>query len=75
MATILFSGSFVAADFAAFVAHRAARLDLHATILDSAADRVRVAVCGAPELVDAFELACSLGPLSCLVRDVTRGPG
>ena len=27
------------------------------------------------ELVDAFEMACSLGPYECLVLDVTRRAG
>jgi len=71
-AVILFTGDFAPDAFGAFVQHRAARLDLAATLLDSAADRIRVAVSGAPEMIDAFEMACSLGPLSCLVRDVTR---
>jgi hypothetical protein len=71
-AVILFTGDFEPDAFGAFVQHRAARLDLAAAVLDSAPHRFRVAVSGAPEMIDAFEMACSLGPLSCLVRDVTR---
>ncbi len=69
----MFTGLFEPAAFAAFVHHRAARLALTAVVLDSAPDRIRVAVSGAAEMIEAFEMACSLGPLSCLVRDVTRG--
>jgi hypothetical protein len=29
-------------------------------------------VCGSHDLVDAFEMACSLGPYECLVLDVVR---
>ena len=69
---ILFTGHFAPEAFGAFVRHRAARLNLAATILDSSLERVRVAVSGGAEMIEAFELACSLGPASCLVRDVTR---
>jgi hypothetical protein len=31
-----------------------------------------VNVSGAAELVDAFEMACSLGPYDCLVLEVAR---
>ncbi len=72
-AVIVFTGQFEPDAFAAFVHHRAARLDVTASVLDSGPDRMRVAVSGAPEMVEAFEMACSLGPLSCRVRDVTRG--
>ena len=71
-AIILFTGHFEPAAFGAFVHHRAARLDLAAAILESSAQRVRVTVSGIPEMIEAFEMACSLGPLSCLVRDVVR---
>jgi acylphosphatase len=72
-AVIVFTGQFEPDAFAAFVRHRAARLDLTASILDSAPHRIRVAVSGGPEMIEAFEIACSLGPLSCQVRDVARG--
>ena len=73
MATIVFTGAFDPADFAGFVQDRANRLNLTATLLDRGPDRIRVAVFGMPEMIEAFEMACSLGPLSCLVRDVARG--
>ncbi|RWR49448.1 hypothetical protein EOW65_09000 [Sinirhodobacter ferrireducens] len=58
--------------FAEFAAHRAARLSiaLDTIAVDATAARLRVA--GAPDLVDAFEMALSLGPADCLVREVER---
>ena len=35
---------------------------------------VTVTVEGESDLLDAFELACSLGPAGCIVRDVERRP-
>jgi hypothetical protein len=73
MATLVFTGTFDPPAFASFVQHRADRLNLTATLLDRTPDRMRVAVFGVPEMIDAFEMACSLGPLSCVVHSVTRG--
>lgn len=72
--TLIFTGAFEPDAFAEFVGHRARRLDLHAELAELGPDRVSVAVRGAPELVDAFEAACSLGPINCLVLDVVRVP-
>jgi hypothetical protein len=74
MATLVFTGAFDTGEFAIFVQDRADKLNLTATLLDRAPDRMRVAVFGVPAMIDAFEMACSLGPLSCLVRDVVRAP-
>jgi acylphosphatase len=73
--TFLFTGRFDTASFAEFARHRAARLSLDAGVSDLRPDRVRVTVSGQPDLVDAFEMACSLGPIDCLVEDVVRYPG
>ncbi len=72
---IEFSGRFASRTFRAFVDHRAARLDLDAWIEDAGPERFCVRVAGKPDLIDAFEMACSLGPLDCLVLDVTRRDG
>jgi hypothetical protein len=53
----------------------AARLSLDAGQPDLGSDRVQITVSGQPDLVDAFEMACSLGPIDCLVEDVSRYPG
>ena len=70
--TFLFSGRFNTSSFADFARHRAARLDLDAGAPDLHPDRIRITVSGQDALVDAFEVACSLGPIDCLVDDVVR---
>lgn len=72
--TFIFSGRFEPS-FADFVRHRVARLALDASAAELRSDRVRVTVSGQDDLVDAFEVACSLGPIDCLVNDVVRYPG
>jgi acylphosphatase len=69
---IVFTGQFQVESFVEFVDHRARRLQLDAVVEAAAADRIEVAVSGQRDLVDAFEMACSLGPIDCLVRDVGR---
>ncbi|MBC7735937.1 MAG: hypothetical protein H7245_01645 [Candidatus Saccharibacteria bacterium] len=60
------------ASFAEFARHRAARLSLHLDWLDQTDRLARLRVIGQADLVDAFEMALSLGPQDCLVLDVTR---
>jgi acylphosphatase len=69
---MVFLGRFRPASFTAFVRDRAARLALDATIEELGPQRITLVVAGQPGLVDAFEMACSLGPLDCLVLDVAR---
>jgi acylphosphatase len=69
---IVFSGQFNSESFVEFVNHRAHRLQLDAVVEKAAADCIEVAVSGHRDLVDAFEMACSLGPIDCLVREVER---
>jgi hypothetical protein len=73
--TFLFTGRFETASFADFARHRAARLALSAELPDLTPSKIRITVSGEPDLVDAFEMACSLGPIDCLVADVVRRPG
>jgi hypothetical protein len=73
-ATVVFHGRFRTESFLEFVRHRAERLLLRAGIEMAAQDRIEVSVIGADDLVDAFELACSLGPIDCLVLDHRRVP-
>lgn len=70
--TLVFRGRFVPESFAAFMRHRAERLSI--TIRPRGADtrRIEVEVEGERDLVDMFEMACSLGPLDCLVLEVER---
>jgi hypothetical protein len=70
--TFEFLGALPQADFAEFAAHRAARLSVAHSILAQDAGRALVRVSGPEALIDAFEMALSLGPHSCVVRDVRR---
>ncbi len=70
----LFTGRFDIGSFVAFVGHRAARLSLDARASDTGPERIRITVSGQDDLVDAFEMACSLGPIDCLVDDIRRFP-
>jgi len=71
--TIVFTGRFHPEHFAEFVTHRARRLDLETRLITSGPETIGVRVAGHPDLIDAFAMACSLGPLDCLVLDVRRG--
>ena len=69
---ISFTGHFVPPSFLEFVDRRAARLDLDVSVESAETDRVAVEISGQPDLIDAFEMACSLGPLDCIVLDCER---
>lgn len=71
-ATFTFTGRFRPASFADFARHRAGRLELSLDALEAGPGSVTTAVAGPAALIDAFEMACSLGPIDCLVLDVTR---
>lgn len=70
--TLVFIGRLRPDSFAEFARHRARRLSLEHALAAISAERVEVAVAGAPDLIDAFEMACSLGPIDCLVLDAFR---
>lgn len=72
IATFLFTGRFRPDSFREFADHRARLLDLSARWREAASDRMAVTVSGQGGFVDAFEMACSLGPIDCLVLDVER---
>ena len=71
-ARFVFTGRLRTDSFIEFARHRAARLGLSIDVAQMSAMAVTVNVSGAAELVDAFEMACSLGPYDCLVLEVTR---
>jgi hypothetical protein len=76
-ACFVFTGQLRTDSFIEFARHRAARLGLRidvGQISDQAVtvQALTVTVSGAAELVDAFEMACSLGPYDCLVLEVAR---
>ncbi|WP_245428376.1 hypothetical protein [Kumtagia ephedrae] len=67
-----FVGRLAQPGFAAFVRQRAARLELELAVHGAGSGRFTVDVSGQPDLIDAFEMACSLGPLDSLVLDCER---
>ena len=71
-AVMRFEGQLRPASFAAFAAQRAARLSLDQRMLEQTAAGATVEVRGPAALIDAFEMALSLSPADCLIRDVTR---
>ena len=71
-ARFVFTGRFRADSFIEFARHRAARLGLWIDLAQISDEAITVNVSGAAELVDAFEMACSLGPYDCLVLEVAR---
>lgn len=71
-ARIVFSGRLRTDSFIEFARHRAARLGLEIDVAQMSNEAITLNVSGAAELVDAFEMACSLGPYDCLVLDVAR---
>ena len=71
-ARFVFKGTFQTKSFVEFARHRAERLGLDLQFGPSSNVAITVNVSGAVELVDAFEMACSLGPFDCFVLDVAR---
>ena len=70
--TFCFSGDLPQTSFAEFARHRAGRLSLQLDWLVQTDTEARLTIRGQPDLVDAFEMALSLGPQDCLVRNVAR---
>lgn len=73
-ATFRFSGE-LGESFIAFALRRAQRLSLDGWIRRAAPDRVIASASGPQALVDAFEMACSLGPIDASVQDCLREAG
>ena len=71
-ARFVFKGTFRTQSFVEFARHRAERLGLDVQFGQASTEAVALNVSGATELVDAFEMACSLGPFDCFVLDVVR---
>jgi len=67
-----FSGRLEPAGFIAFAEHRAARLSLGLDIGACDHEHCRLTLSGPEALIDAFEMAASLGPYDSIVLDVTR---
>jgi hypothetical protein len=67
MTTLVFIGRFQPGSFAEFIRHRASRLSVDADMRRAEPECFEVSVFGDENLVDAFEVACSLGPIDCLI--------
>jgi acylphosphatase len=73
-ARLIFNGAFNGGSFVEFAHHRAGRLDIRLEICNADEKTVSLVIHGPAELLDAFEMACSLGPYDCLVTEVLRLP-
>lgn len=71
-ARFTFHGQIDCDSFAEFALHRASRLSLEIEVGACDATSAVLSVKGQEALVDAFEMACSLGPYDCIVLDVER---
>ncbi len=69
---LIFQGRFIENEFLAFAEHCAQRLSIEIKVQEATQTVVRFSVNGPDALVDAFEAALSLGPISCLILDVSR---
>ena len=70
--TLRFRGDLPQASFAEFARHRAAKLSIAHRLVAQDASTAVIRLSGPPALLDAFEMALSLGPADCIVRDVHR---
>ena len=67
-----FVGDLDGVSFVEFAEHRARRLDIDIRVVEVGPESATFDVGGEPDLVDMFEMACSLGPLTSIVHDVER---
>jgi len=76
-ARLRFRGALDPVVFADFAARRAALLLLEATWGSATTEAFECEVVGAPELVDAFQMACWLGPPHAMIDavDIERTAG
>jgi hypothetical protein len=71
-ARFTFRGQMVCESFTEFALHRARRLDLVIDFGTCDSRSATLSVKGQEDLVDAFEMACSLGPYDCIILDIER---
>ncbi len=69
-ARMIIKGDFDPATFAAWITHRANLLSLGGWVRPESEQLIVVVVTGDKILVDAFEVACSLGPVSAHVKSI-----
>ncbi len=66
------SGHVGAEDFVPWMQKHARKLGVEFTVLEASPRHLSIRTTGVIEMVDAFVLACSLGPQSVCIKDVVR---
>jgi acylphosphatase len=71
---MILHGEFSAGSFVPWIEAYARKLGLGGTIHKSEADRIELHLEGPPDLVDAMEVGCLLGPIDIWVETIERSP-
>ena len=66
------TGQLAAHGFVDWVCHRARLLDLNGWVKPNGSEAMTIVVTGPEPLVDAMEMACSLGPMDVWVERIDR---
>jgi hypothetical protein len=69
-ATISIFGDVFAPDFPEWISRHANKLGLHSLSTIRLEDCLKLEAIGAPDMLDAFALGCSLGPQSVMVDQI-----
>ncbi|MGI9416459.1 MAG: acylphosphatase [Geminicoccaceae bacterium] len=69
---LIIRGALGSGDFPDWIVHRARRLGLRGGITRIGAQAIETLVAGPPDLIDAMEVGCSLGPTSVEVERIDR---
>lgn len=63
-------GDFEEVNFQKWIQHRADILDVDLEVKSASSSLMEISASGHPILIDAFEIACSLGPLESTVDSI-----
>lgn len=69
---MILHGEFSAGSFVPWIEAYARKLGLTGTIQEAGSDRIELHLEGPPELVDAMEVGCLLGPIDIWVETIER---
>ena len=69
---LIIRGALGSRDFPDWIVHRARRLGLRGGITRIGEQAIETLVAGSPDLIDAMEVGCSLGPTSVEVERIDR---
>lgn len=72
--TFLILGQFAPRAFLPWIERHGRRLGLSVEVAESGAGRLSLRVAGPPDLLDAMEMGCLLGPREVWVEEIARGP-